>query len=286
MKKKFKTASPNKITFVAAWDEFLQEREVLGRSPDTIKNYNKTLKMFYTYSAWDNDTLLSEFTTKAIYKWIQHIRSENDTRVTSCNGYLGNLRAFALWCVDKEYLPPMEVKKITGQEELPKLYEPEEIEAMLEKPRENDSFVVWRSWAIVSLVFATGLRASTFCNITIADLNFKERTILIAKQKNKKAAILPITRALETVLKEYIRKWLANEDENCWLFPNIGGEQLTVAAAREAINKYCGSKGFRGHGIHSVRHNFAKSMIMNGAGEIRLQQYLQHSTLQMSQTLC
>lgn len=208
----------------------------------------------------------------------------NEVRPQSINHYLRDWRTFMNWVYQRDMMEePIKVKEIEVQEDLPKMYEDDDLRLMIEKPRPNESFSNWRTWAAVSTVYATGLRASTLCEMRIEDIDFQREEIIIEKQKNKQAGILPLTAALANVLREYIKKWMKDCDPTDWLFPSITGEQFNTNALHHSISRYCKARGIEAHGIHSVRHNFSRDMIANGGGEYRLQKYLQHSSIQMSQ---
>ena len=259
------------------------EKEAKNLSSATLRNYQLSYDVFYKYNQFNSNTQLKDIEEKLFFKWIQHLKNE-EKRPQSINHYLRDWRAFLNWCFERDMIDEkIKLKEIEAQEDLPKMYEDEEIAVMLEKPKAGDSFSTWRSWAIINTVYATGLRASTLCSLTLEDLNFQRGEIAISKQKNKKAGYLPITPALSNCLREYIKRWMKDADPMDWLFPSITGEQFNTGALNHSIQRYCDYLGFKGHGIHSVRHNFARDMILNGAGEYRLQRYLQHSNIQMSQ---
>lgn len=278
MKTIYKSAKEEKKTFGECFEEFMQEKQVNGLSKSTLRNYGQSCSMFMDYFSYSYEKPIEEIKLKDFYKWIQHMK-ENEVRVSSINHYLRDWRTFLNWCGERGYCEVIKIKELEKQEELPKMYTDEEMDALLQKPRNNDSFSEWRTWCIVNLVYSTGLRASTVCNLKLDDINFSRGELAIEKQKNKKAGLLPITPALETVLREYIRKWGVKN----YLFPNVGDEQMTVNGLRQALRRYCEGRGVAAHGIHSIRHNFARDMILNGGGEYRLQKYLQHSSIQMSQ---
>lgn len=281
---KFRQGAIIKPTLESAFDDYITEKQGLGRSADTIRNYKLTYKIFIDYHNLDDSTLLLEdLTEKMFYQWRQSM-IEREVRPQSINHYIRDWRTFLNWCVAREKMKePIVLKEMKAQEDLPKMYSDEEIAAMLTKPRDGDSYTMWRNWAIVNVIYSTGLRASSVCDLTIDCLDFIKGYMTIPKQKNKKAGMLPITAALESALKEYIKKWLADEPPQAYLFQNIKGDRLTVNALRQSIQRYCDAYGFEGHGVHSIRHNFAREMILNGGGEYRLQAYLQHSNIQMSQ---
>lgn len=282
-KRKFKVAANTSITLDEAFEEFLEEKMANNLSPSTIRNYKQSFATLYDYLQFSPTTLLEDIQMPMFYRWINHMKN-NEVRPQSINHYLRDWRTFLNWAYQRDKIQePIKVKEIEVQDELPKMYSDDEIAVMLEKPRPGDGFSDWRSWAMVSTVYATGLRASTLCSLTLEDLNFQREEILINKQKNKNAGVLPLTPALANCLKEYIKKWMKDADPTDYLFPSITGEQFNVGALNHAIDRYCKARGIEGHGIHSIRHNFARDMIINGAGEYRLQRYLQHSNIQMSQ---
>ena len=280
---KFKAGSNTKPTLDEAFEEFIEEKEASNLSKSTLRNYNQSYKIFCEYHDLPSDFLLEDIQMPMFYKWINHMKND-EIRPQSINHYLRDWRAFLNWCYERDKIQEaMKIKEIEVQEGLPKMYSDDEMAIMLEKPRQGDSFSEWRSWAVISTVYATGLRASTLCALTLEDLNFQREEIVIERQKNKKAGILPLTAALANVLKEYIKKWMKDAEPTDYLFPNVSGEQFNVGALNHSIQRYCEARGIKGHGIHSIRHNFARDMIINGAGEYRLQRYLQHSNIQMSQ---
>lgn len=283
-KRKFKTSAQVELTIADAFEQYTEEKQARNLSKATITNYRLSYKIFCDYHEIDpNTTPLKEIKIQHFYKWINHMKND-EIRPTSINHYLRDWRTFLNWCNVRDMLDePIKISEIEVQDELPKMYTDEEIATMIEKPRAGDGFNDWRSWAIVSTAYATGLRASSLCSLKIEDVNFQRGEINIEKQKNKNAGILPLTAALANCLNEYIKKWMKNADPSDWLFPSITGEQFNVNALNRSIRRYCAARGIDCHGIHSVRHNFARDMILNGAGEYRLQKYLQHSNIQMSQ---
>lgn len=282
-KRKFKQAADIRTTLDDAFEEFYEEKAANNLSKSTLRNYRQSYERFYDYHNLTPDTLLEEIQISMFYKWINHMKND-EIRAQSINHYLRDWRTFMNWCSVRELIQePIKVKEIEVQEGLPKMYSDEEMAIMLEKPRAGDGFSDWRSWAIISTVYATGLRASSLCALTLEDINFTREEINIERQKNKKAGILPLTPALANSLKEYIKKWMRDAEPTDWLFPSITGEQFNVNALNHSIQRYCSARGVKGHGIHSIRHNFSRDMILNGAGEYRLQRYLQHSNIQMSQ---
>lgn len=282
MKRKFKVGKDTRVTLDSAFDEFIEEKTAKNRAVKTIENYKQSYDMFYKYSGFDNNTLLEDIEISMVYKWMNHMK-QNEVRPQSINHYLRDLRTFFNWCGDKGKLQePIEIEEMSAQEETLKMYSDDDILALLAKPHPGDSFNAWRTWAIVSLAYALGLRASSMCNLVIGDIDFVNAEITIEKQKNKRLGVLPLSPVLSNTLKEYIKKWLEDEPDSEWLFPNVGGGKLTVGALNHSMVKYCENRGVENRGVHAFRHNFAKQIIKNGASSVTLMRYLQHSSVSMS----
>lgn len=282
-KHKFLTSNQIEMTLEEAYNQCLEEKEARGMSKSSLANLRSSYKVFCKYHEFDSTTLLKDIKISHFYKWFNHMKN-NEIRPQSINHYIRDWRAFLNWAYEREMIEEkISIKELAVQESLPKMYEDEELQMMLEKPRPGDSFTIWRDWAIISTVYATGLRASTIGALRIEDISFQRKEINIKKQKNKHAGILPLTAALANVLNEYIKKWMPKAAPDDRLFPTVTGDELHPGALNNSISVYCKRLGFKGHGIHSVRHNFSRDMILNGASEFRLQKFLQHSNIATSQ---
>ena len=279
-----RSASIDNLTIKEAFENFITEKQAHNLSAATVRNYTKTFEKFYEFCGFDVDSSLDEVNINQIYKWINTMKLDG-VKPTSINHYLRDLRTFLYWCMDdnRRYIdPPFKIKTVEAQEEQLKLFEEDEIEDLLVKPKRTDGFVEWRTWAIVSWVLGTGNRAATICDVRITDVNFSKKEIALRHTKNKKAQIIPLSSSLETVLKEYIRMWRKNAPVDGWLFPNVGEEQLTTNALRLSFGRYCNSRGVDKTNIHGLRHSFAKGWVRNNGNMFVLQKILSHSTLDMT----
>lgn len=266
-----------------AFEEFMAEKEAMNLSNATLKNYRQSVEYFFDFIEATDETPCEEIVASYFFQWMNSMKLDG-VKHTSINHYLRDCRSFVYWCMnpDRAYIPSFKIPLMEGQEEQIKLFTDEELEALLEKPRRNDSFVAWRTWAIVNWVLGTGNRASTICEVRLTDVNYSKKEIALAHTKNKKAQTIPLSSSLDTVLKEYIRMWRKEAPIDGWLFPNVGEEQLTTNALRHAFAKYCEERDVSRTNIHGLRHNFAKGWVRNNGNMFALQQILGHSTLDMT----
>lgn len=267
------------VSLDEAFNEFIQQKEANGLAPSTIRNYNLSYHIFYTYNEFDKETPVTIITNNLINKWINHMRKE-EIATSSINHYLREIRAFTNFCVKREYLDsPIEIPQLKQQEELPKFYSDEDIEKLLAKPSNNDTFTEWRMWGIVNFVLATGARAATIRNVQLDDIDFNNANINLSRHtKNREALNIPLSSTLANALREYTRKWHITD----YLFPNVGNEQLTDSALRSAYVRYCQARDVEQTNIHGLRHSFARSWIINGGNQFKLQRIMGHKNLSMT----
>lgn len=279
-----RTSSSESITLKEAFAEFYTEKEAQNLAASTLRNYQQSYTYFIDFCDLSEDSPVNEVQQSFFYKWINTMKLEG-VKPTSINHYLRDCRAFFYWCMDdhRQYLPSFKIEQIKGQEEDIKSFDTDEIELLIVKPDpRHATFAEWRTWAIVSWILATGNRARTVCEVQIGDVDFKAHEITLRHTKNKKAQKLPLSPALATVLKEYIRIWLKGSEPTDWLFPNVATDQLTTNALRHSFDRYCKDRGVERTNIHGLRHSFALNWVRNDGNIYALQNILGHSTLEMT----
>jgi len=282
MKRRITVAQDTRLTIEEAFKEFITEKKALHKASKTMQGYADNFRRWANfldeqgrskYIADVDASFIVSYTAQCI---------DREMNPISINCYLRHIRAFVYWCADKEYTKPIKIKLISEQEPIKKTYSEKEKLLLIRHPADSDSFVDWRTWAIVNWVLATGNRAGTVRNILMDDINFSESEIFIRKTKANKSMILPMSPALKKVMKEFIRKWRADASETDYLFPNVGNKPISENALWDSYAKYCRDRGVKNTSIHAMRHTFAKDYIRNNGDVFRLQKILGHSTLEMT----
>jgi integrase/recombinase XerD len=205
---------------------------------------------------------------------------DKDINVITINSYLRGIRAVINYFIELGYTMPFKITLLKTEKVIKQTYTDAEIKLLLRKPDVSKcNFAEYRNWVIVNYLLATGNRASTVVNIKIENVDLDNETIILTKTKNRKQQIIPISRSLVPILREYI-KYRKGNTEN-YLFCNVYGNKLTVYALQHTIYKYNKSRGVQKTSLHLFRHTFAKKWILNGGDIFRLQKLLGHSSLEM-----
>ena len=95
----------------------------------------------------------------------------------SVNHYIRSVKVFLYWCMEQDEIAPFRIKMIKAQETIKDVYTQEELCALIQPPKREDSFVIWRSWAIINFILGTAAREATVCEMQMQDISFDDRTI-------------------------------------------------------------------------------------------------------------
>lgn len=95
----------------------------------------------------------------------------------SVNHYIRSMKVFLYWCMEQDEIAPFKIKMVKAQETIKVVYTQEELCALIQPPKREDSFVVWRSWAIINFILGTAAREATVCEMQMQDISFDDRTI-------------------------------------------------------------------------------------------------------------
>lgn len=102
--------------------------------------------------------------------------------------------------MEQDEIAPFKIKMVKAQETIKDVYTQEELCALIQPPKREDSFVVWRSWAIINFILGTAAREETVCEMQMQDISFDDRTITFRHLKNKHVQLPPMSEALASCL--------------------------------------------------------------------------------------
>jgi integrase/recombinase XerD len=247
---------------------------IMQLSPHSIKHREYCLNIFIEVMG-DMDCSKVNIDTYNQYLVFLNKKYEN---VTTIRTQLQVLKAFLNFCFEKEYIKKFKMMMPKEEDVIKRTYTDVDLKKLLEKPKRN-SFNQWKSWAMANFLLGTGCRVRTAINMQIQDIDFGNNLITFTHTKNKKQQIIPLSKSLSLVLKEYLSLWEYQQDD--YLFPNYKGVQMTADAFKRNVQRYNNSRGVDITSSHAYRHTFAKRWILNGGDIFRLQKILGHSNLDM-----
>tara|TARA_B100000029_G_scaffold493216_1_gene555456 strand:+ start:141 stop:932 length:792 start_codon:yes stop_codon:yes gene_type:complete len=170
---------------------------------------------------------------------------------------------------------------------LPRTLDQTEISALLESARIIESStnplrtaIQCRDLAILELLYATGLRISELCSLTLQDIKADERTLRVTGKGSKQRDVImggPSYQALKIYIKDS-RPILGSKSRIKSLFLNKFGAQLSARSVQSMVKKYGMKVTNNKVHPHMFRHSFATHLLDGGADLRVVQELLGHSS--------
>ena len=153
----------------------------------------------------------------------------------------------------------------------------------------TDTVLGIRNYAILEVLYGTGIRVSELCGIKLSDIDFYNKYITVygkgAKERN-----VPIHDRLIESLKEYINYSRSDllakskDKKSDKLFLNYKGGDLTSRGVRVVLDEITDQAAEKiSIHPHMLRHSFATHLLNNGADLRSVQELLGHVNLSTTQ---
>ena len=257
----------------------------------TVQNYFKDIEDFKKFIELEYYGDLLKIKTENIARYyISYMVNINFSKKTIARK-ISSLRAFYRYLVvegflERSYFENVETPKLDKQ--LPKFLYQNEIELMFNSIDKSTS-IGKRDYALLELLYGSGLRVSEICSIEEKNLDFPNEMIKVFG-KGSKERYVPMNERTIEALKEYIyiaRPSLIKKvelDAPDTLFVNHHGGALTPRGVRVILDKIIDKTGELGHIYpHMIRHTFATHLLDGGADLRSVQTMLGHENLSTTQ---
>jgi integrase/recombinase XerD len=168
---------------------------------------------------------------------------------------------------------------------IPKFLSLEDIERLLDVPDATRPTGL-RDRAMLQLLYATGLRVSELCRVSMGDLNL-EVGVLRTMGKGNKQRLVPVGQEAIRAVEEYMRNGrpaLLRGRASRYLFVTARGGCLTRQGFWKLLAIHGKKAGiFRGLTPHVLRHSFATHLLEHGADLRSVQVMLGHADISTTQ---
>lgn len=152
--------------------DFLDDKKYSGTAEATLNGYRYDITRFLKFLS-DEQLAVNEAGFK---RYVIHLTDSGMT-ANSVNHYIRSVKVFLYWCMEQDEIAPFKIKMVKAQETIKDVYTQEELCALIQPPKREDSFAVWRSWAIINFILGTAAREATVCEMQMQDISFDDRTI-------------------------------------------------------------------------------------------------------------
>lgn len=254
-----------------------------GLAENTIVSYGSDLRLFFSFLKTDSIYDSKSVTSTHVSKFCE-LRTKDSISAKSLHRSLSAMRRF-FWFLRKEgkvvVSPVGEISLPKVEKKLPKVAGTEDIDRMLSMPKTSSSRGL-RDAAIISLLYASGLRVSELIALKLTDFDFL-RGYLKTLGKGKKERVVPLNERAQGIIANYLessRPLLLNNKISDVFFIRKDGRSLSRQAVWKIIKKYAALSGMKGDfSPHQLRHSFATHLLEGGINLRALQLMLGHSDL-------
>ena len=283
------------IDYIQEFYNFLKYE--LNMSENTVKSYIFDVNLFMNFLEKEGIDLKS-VDKNVIRNWMTE-RLEHTTYRGNLEGErslarrICSLKKYFKFLLNKKYISENPFISITSPKKRiknPDVLYAKQVAELLKANRERTDELASRDQALLEIMYCSGLRCSEVTGLTITQIDFHNRTILI-KGKGGKERVVPFSENCKEYLLDYAKnlrkklEQLAGERTN-YFFLNSKGKKLTNRGLEyiiESISKKAGlSLGFSLH-PHVLRHSFATNLLENGADLRVIQELLGHSSINTTQ---
>lgn len=258
-----------------------------GMSENTIAAYRNDLGQFLSWLELAKVISLQQVDLQLMSGYLQHLH-EQGLAATSVARKLVSLKMFFRYLVLEQAVTESTIDLVTSPklwQYLPTVLSPEMVEKLLAAPSREDRYPL-RDRALLSVMYATGCRASEVANLKLSDIRLGERYCRCLGKGNKEriVSLNPVAvLALETYLKHERPKLARSADQEA-LFVTRSGKSLTRINVWYAVKRYATRIGCRQKiSPHTLRHSFATHMLAGGAEIRALQEMLGHASIRTTQ---
>lgn len=171
------------------------------------------------------------------------------------------------------------------QEKLPAFFYEEEMIQLFAACEGTDQKSL-RDFAILELLYATGIRVSELTALRTSDIDYYLGIVLVMG-KGRKERYIPFGNFAGEALSVYIEKSrpkLMKNEAHDVLFVNLRGNPLTERGVRHILTSIMERASLHSKIYpHMIRHTFATHLLANGADMRSVQELLGHSHLSSTQ---
>jgi len=257
-----KTDTPNFEEKLVAFEQYLLSKRY---SSNTIKTYLEALKTFLTFTKKDVDVI----TEKDLIAFNNTYILKNNYSASFQNQVVNAVKLF-FGAIENH---PMRIEKIhrpKREKKLPNVLSIAEVRDILAALNNV------KHKAMLSLIYACGLRRSELLNLIFTDIQADRNLLLIRQAKGKKDRIVPLSIKLIDLLRTYYKTYIPRK----WLFEGQNkGERYSERSLEEVLKQAVKkAKIAKPVTLHWLRHSYATHLLERGTDLRYIQELLGHKS--------
>ncbi len=274
-------------------EEFLDYLKIeKNRSENTLRSYQTDLELLLEFLTNKGVSDWNESTSDLIKEWIIDLKRKQISN-TTITRRISSVKVFFGFLIKRNLIETNPTLKLISpklNKVLPNVLGQKQAEQLLTQAanveiEEEAVEVRIRDYAILEVLYSTGIRVSELVGLNLEDINFSNLTLKVLGKGRKERVVpfgIPARDAIDKYLDESRNKF--NSKNINALFLGQRGNRLNVRQVRRILNKAM-SQIENGKEIspHDLRHSAATHMLEAGADLRIVQELLGHSSLATTQ---
>ena len=274
------------------WGEYLRLSRRMSKH--TVDAYLGDLRALLEYLGLGWNVLPGELsgalTQRRIRSWLADTLARGGARSTIAR-HTAAIRNFTAWAVREEILasdPAATLTSPRADQRLPTPLDESDARALVNLARAealDGSPSQMRTWAILELTYACGLRVSEVCALDVSSLNREALTVRVLGKGNKER-VVPYGPPAQEALDHWLvrgRPQLAGDASGSALFLGDRGGRIDPRVVRSMVHKMAAKADVHDIAPHGLRHSTATHLLQGGADLRAVQEMLGHASLATTQ---
>jgi site-specific recombinase XerD len=250
----------------------LMERElhIRGFSVNTIRVYLTAVRRFLEHHPCHAE----DITLEHIHQYQLHLIRIRKVAVSTYNVHVAALRFFYNTALKKDWLI-RDIPYRKTSRTLPVVLSPREVSRLLESVHHL------KHRALLTTMYAAGLRLGEASRLQITDIDSQRMTLRVRQGKGRKDRYVMLSPRLLRLLRQYYKAFRPQD----WLFPSgTTGTPYSRATVCRTLHK-AKRKALITKAIttHTLRHSFATHLLESGANIRVIQKLLGHRSLRTTE---
>ena len=265
------------INVIVNFRRYLKRRNY---SPHTVKYYLNVIRQFVI---WLN-VPLEQAGVKNIEAFIDCLHQKR-MQPASINLYLAIIRVFYNFLKYEQNIKltnPVKVNcRLRVPKPLPRALREEQIEAFF------DVIKTKRDWAMFRLMLRCGLRVEEVANLSLGDIDIKQRRILVVDGKGGKDRVVYISDDAADGLMAYLKQRSHQRVKKVFLVEkgNYKAQPISVRGIQKRMEYYAKKIDLK-ISCHHLRHTMATQLLNADAEVVSIQDLLGHNWISTTERYC
>jgi len=253
-------------------------------SPHTLDNYQRDLKKLQNFCQQQQIDEWSELRDHHIRSFAATLRHKR-LASRSMQRNLSAIRSFYNFLLREgiaKINPATSVSAPKQKNQLPDLLDVDQVSKLLDI--KTDDPLSLRDWAIMELMYSSGLRLSELSGLNLHDIDLRDQTVRITG-KGSKTRISPIGRFAIEALQQWLKSRIsiAKQEEQA-IFVSKNGTRLSQRSIQDRMSQWAIKQGLDKHvHPHMLRHSFASHLLESSSDLRAVQELLGHSDISTTQ---